>query len=132
MPMDLESLERGLWPGLVSTRMYFWAATAADKQAFYKKVAIHSGQAKHCKGPAGCLKPYLQQLDWPLSRDGCLQLLQFFPCHSYSGFINYLRVSHCKPGKLTSSTGIVIEAPGKIFLIDHSSTVVSTADTSAT
>ena len=62
---------------LVSARLHLLSAKPAEQTAFFKKVAEHSGQAKHCKGPAGCLKYYMQQLDWNLTRDGNLQIAAF-------------------------------------------------------
>lgn len=100
---------------LVTARLHLLTAKPIEQTAFFNKVAEHSGQAKRCKGPAGCLKYFLQQLDWNLSRDGDYKLLHFSQCHSCSALTNFLKVWLRRHGEPTSPHGIAIEAVGKIF-----------------
>lgn len=64
-----------------AVRTFLVRSSETVRQAFFHRVAVHSGSAAKCKGPAGVLKYYLNKLNWDVDKQGFLRVTSFIRIH---------------------------------------------------
>ena len=65
---------------LLAARRYLLRSDEATRDRFFRMVATHKGLAHECRGPAGCLRFYLDRFGWSLNPQGILQISAFIQC----------------------------------------------------